>query len=190
MSATREPVFSPEQLARAFAPPTLLARGTGSPGESLSILTSLEDVRAAVSRAAGGAQRLISIYTADLEPGVYEQPAFLEIMKRLVLGRRYARIRVLVHQPLRLIGNSNRFVAMSRRLTSHIEIRTVVPQFAQRRCAMMIADDRAIVFRTHADRWEGVAGFNQPPIARLHLQEFDEMWLASAPEAEARHAAP
>ena len=29
---------------------------------------------------------------------------------------------------------------------------------------------------------EGVAGFEQPPIARLYLQEFDEMWLASVPK--------
>lgn len=183
MSTPSDTVFSAEQLARAFAPPSLLARGTGTPGESLSVLTCLDDVRAAARRAAAGAQRLMSIYTADLEPDVYEHPAFLEIVKGLVLGRRYARIRVLVHEPLRLIGNSNKFVAMSRRLTSHIEIRTVTAQFAQRRCAMLIADDRAIVYRTRADSWEGVAGFNQPPITRLHLQEFDEMWLASAPEA-------
>jgi hypothetical protein len=37
------------------------------------------------------------------------------------------------------------------------------------------------MFRTQAAGWEGIAGFNQPPIARLHLQDFDEMWIGSPP---------
>jgi hypothetical protein len=46
---------------------------------------------------------------------------------------------------------------------------------------MFIADANAIVYRSQVTSWEGVAGFNQPPIARLYLQEFDEMWVASIP---------
>ncbi len=168
----------------ASAPLPQLARGASATPEveALQVLTSLEDVRAAVRRAAAGAQRLMSIYTADLEPAVYDEPQFLEIVKRFVLSRNFAKVRVLVHEPLRLIGNTNRFVAMSRRLSSYIDIRTAAPRFAHDRSAMLIADSNAIVYRTKASSWEGVAGFSQPPIARLHLQDFDEMWIASAPE--------
>jgi hypothetical protein len=171
-----QPLPGPMQLRNAPPPPV----------EALSLLTSLEDVRIAARRTAASAQRLMSIYTSDLEPEVYDQPAFLEIVKRFVLGRSFAKVRVLVHEHLRLIGNTNRFVAMSRRLSSYIEIRVVAPAFQHRRSAMLIADDRAIVYRTRASSWEGVAGFNQPPVARLHLQEFDQMWVASAPEKELR----
>lgn len=163
--------------------PALLGRGSAeTPAEALQVLTCIDDVRVAVRRVAGSAQRLLSIYTSDLEPPVYDEAQFLEIIKRFVLSRNFAKVRVLVHEPLRLIGNTNRFVAMSRRLSSYIEIRTAAPQFAHNRSAMMIADSRAIMYRTQAARWEGVAGYNQPPIARLHLQDFDEMWIASAPE--------
>ncbi len=166
----------------------VLHRAPPPPVEALSLLTSLEDVRLAARRTAASAQRLMSIYTADLEPEVYDHPAFMDIVKRFVLGRSFAKVRVLTHEHLRLIGNTNRFVAMSRRLNSYIEIRVVAPAFQHRRSAMLIADDRAIVYRTRAASWEGVAGFNQPPVARLHLQEFDEMWVASAPEQELRVA--
>ena len=169
------------------APSAALLRAP-PPVDALSLLTSLEDVRIAARRTASVATRLMSIYSADLEPEVYDQPAFLEIVKRFVLSRSFAKVRVLVHEPLRLIGNSNRFVAMARRLTTYIEIRVVAPAFQNRRSAMLIADDRAIVYRTRASSWEGVAGINQPPVARLHLQEFDEMWHASAPEPEPRTA--
>jgi hypothetical protein len=167
-----------------LAPPTLLGRGAPAPvSEALQVLTSLDEVRVASRRAASMAQRLMSIYTADLEPQVYDQPAFLEIIKRFVLSRSFAKVRVLVHRPLRLIGNTNRFVAMSRRLSSYIEIRVAATQFAERSSAMLISDSNAIVYRTQAARWEGIVGFNQPPVAKLHLQDFDEMWIASAPEA-------
>jgi hypothetical protein len=158
----------------AIAPPNLLARGSAPvAGEALQVLTSIDDVRAAVKRVAAGAQRLMSIFTEDLEPDVYDQAPFLDIIKRFVLSRNFAKVRVLTHRPLQLIGNSNRFVAMSRRLSSYIEIRTANPVYANRVSAM---------YRTRAQQWDGVAGFNQPPIARLHLAEFDEMWIGSPPE--------
>ena len=178
------------QLLGSLPTASALLRSPPPPAvEALSLLTSLEDVRIAARRTANSAQRLMSIYSSDLEPEVYDQPAFLEIVKRFVLGRSFAKVRVLVHEPLRLIGNSNRFVAMARRLTTYIEIRVVAPEFQSRRSAMLIADDRAIVYRTRASSWQGVAGFNQPPVARLHLQEFDEMWLASSPDQEELRAA-
>jgi hypothetical protein len=165
------------------APANLLARAPASlAGEALQVLTSIDDVRAAVRRTALSAQRLMSIFTEDLEPDVYDEAPFLDIIKRFVLSRNFAKVRVLTHRPLQLIGNSNRFVAMSRRLSSYIEIRVADPKYSHNASAMMIADSKAIMYRARARQWEGVAGFNQPPIARLHLTEFDEMWVGSPPE--------
>ena len=45
------------------------------------------------------ATRKVSIFTHDLEPGIYDDPEFLEIIKRLVLSQTYARIRVLIADP-------------------------------------------------------------------------------------------
>jgi hypothetical protein len=154
--------------------------------DPLSLLTSLEDVREAALRTASAASRLLSIYSADLDPEVYDQPAFLEIVKRFVLSRSFAKVRVLVQEPLGVVGNSNRFVAMARRLTTCIEIRVASPEFRDRRSAMLIADDRSVLYRTRAANWDGMAGFNQPLIARLHLKEFDEIWMGSAARQEPR----
>lgn len=171
------------------APPPVASR-MDTEAEALTMLTSMEDVRGAVRRAASGAQRLMSIVTEDLEPEVYEHPLFLDTIKRFVLGRSFAKVRVLLHDASRLIGNSNRFVALSRRLASCIEIRTVAPSFRGAHPALLIADEKAIVYRPRWESWEGVAGFNQPPIVRRHLQEFDRVWLASAPEHDLRRAIP
>ena len=52
----------------------------------------------------------------------------------------------------------------------------------------MYADDRAIVYRVHSDRWDGVADLNNPPVARQYLDEFDEIWHASSPDEASRQA--
>nr|MBW4053673.1 hypothetical protein [Pseudomonadota bacterium] len=139
-------------------------------------------VRSAVCQVAASAQRLISIYTPDLEPDIYDQTSFLEVIKHFVLARSFAKVRVLLAEPTRVMRDSNRFVAMGRRLSSCIDIRYIAAEARQRASAYLIADDRAIVYRMRADTWDGVADINNPPVARLYLQEFDQIWDASAAE--------
>jgi hypothetical protein len=166
------------------AGPTSVRHG----GETLTVLTTLTEVRAAVNEIAAAAQRLISIYTPDLEPDLYDQSAFLELVKHFVLTRSFAKVRVLLAEPTRVMRDTNRFVAMGRRLSSCIDIRYVAAQGPQRASAYLIADDRAIVYRMRSDTWDGVADINNPSAARLYLQEFDQVWNASAAEHGLRAA--
>lgn len=173
------------QLASARYAPESASDSPPAPGrasESLTVLTALSEVRAAVNAAAASAQRLISIYTPDLEPDLYDQTAFLDIIKHFVLARSFSKVRVLLVEPARVMRDSNRFVAMGRRLSSCIDIRYVAAEARQRASAFLIADDRAIVFRMRADTWDGIADLNNPPVAKLYLNEFDSVWNASAPE--------
>jgi hypothetical protein len=178
------------QLASARYAPESATPGTPSArsAETLTVLTSLAEARLAVNKAAGVAQRLISIYTPDLEPDLYDQTAFLEIIKHFVLARSFAKVRVLLVEPSRVMRDSNRFVAMGRRLSSCIDIRYVSGDAPQRASAYLIADDKAIVFRMRADTWDGIADFNNQAVAKLYLTEFDTVWNASAPEHGLRSA--
>jgi len=181
------------QLANArYASESVTASGARSAGrqgpETLTVLTSLNDVRAAVNTTAASAQRLISIYTPDLEPDLYDQTPFLDIIKHFVLTRSFSKVRVLLAEPTRVMRDSNRFVAMGRRLSSCIDIRAITTQGPQRASAYLIADDRAIVYRMRADTWDGVADASNQPAARLYLQEFDNIWNASFAENGLRAA--
>lgn len=147
--------------------------------ETLHVLSTFDEVRAATETVASSGQRLISIMTPDLEPEIYDQAALLEVIKRFVLGHSFAKVRVLMRDQARLSSGANRFIAMAHRLTSYLEIRIRAPQYRELTAAYCIADDRAIVYRLRADRAEGIAGFNNPPIARQYLQEFDAVWQAS-----------
>jgi hypothetical protein len=181
------------QLANARYAPESVGPGRGTSqgrqgAETLAVLTSLAEVRAAVNEIAAAAQRLISIYTPDLEPDLYDQTPFLEVIKHFVLTRSFSKVRVLLAEPTRVMRDSNRFVAMGRRLSSCIDIRYVAAQSQQRASAYLIADDRAIVYRLRADTWDGVADINNQPAARAYLQEFDLVWNASAAEHGLRAA--
>ncbi|MFZ1099730.1 MAG: hypothetical protein WAN26_10055 [Steroidobacteraceae bacterium] len=180
------------QLANArYASESSSASGSAAASrhsaETLTVLTSLNEVRGSVTEVAATAQRLISIYTPDLEPDLYDQTPFLEVIKHFVLTRSFAKVRVLLAEPTRVMRDSNRFVAMGRRLSSCIDIRYGT-QSPQRASAYLIADDRAIVYRLRADTWDGVADINNPAAARLYLQEFDQVWNASAAEHGLRAA--
>ena len=156
------------------------------PVESRCILATLDEVRAATLQCAAAATRMLTMYTQDLESQVYDQPAFIDTVKRLVLARGYAKVRVLLVEPSRAVYESSRFIALARRITSHIEIRHANPEFRRDPCAFLVADDRAVVYRLDARRWDGVAELNDPGVARLYLDRFDEVWLASAPDLETR----
>ena len=150
------------------------------------VISTKEEMRLAAIETVREATRKVSIFTHDLEPGIYDDPDFLEVIKRLVLSQTYARIRVLIADPSRAIKNGNNFVHLGRRLNTYIEFRHVREDFRTHAESFCIADDVSLVYRLQASRWEGIADTYEPPVAKLYSKMFDEIWLASEVEMEFR----
>jgi hypothetical protein len=150
------------------------------------VISTREETRQAVIEVTREARRKVSIFTHDLEPGIYDDPDFLEVVKRLVLSQTYARIRVLIADPTRAIKSGNAFVYLGRRLNSYIEFRHVREDLRTHAEAFCIADENALVYRLQAERWEGIADTYEPAVAKLYGKMFDEIWLASEVETEFR----
>jgi len=153
-----------------------------------TVLSGIDEIRAAVITATGTAHRSISILTPDLEPQIYAHEDFLEALKRFVLARSFARVKVLISNPSRTLKSGNDFVSMGRRLNSYIEFRNLKPELGERNDAFFIADDAAIIYRTRNDAWEAVDVPCEPGISRHYLASFDELWHACATEPELRHS--
>jgi len=143
-------------------------------------------MRRAAIDVASEATRRLSIFTHDLEPGIYDDPDFLEVVKHLILSQRYARVRVLIADPTRAIKNGNAFVALGRRLNTYIEFRHVREDLRTHAEAFCIADETALVYRLQAARWEGIVDTYEPSVARVYGKMFDEIWQASEVEIEFR----
>ena len=151
------------------------------------VVSSFDDNQKATVAVARIAERGLAIYTPDLEPGVYDHEEFLAVVKRLVLSKRYARVRVLISNPGKAIRNGNRLVTLGRRLNSYIEFRDVQEEYREdHREAFIIADDRALMYRADAGKWEGMVGLNEPGIARQHLEIFEKIWQVSEYKNELR----
>ena len=150
------------------------------------ILSSKDETREAAVAVATGAKRCLSILTPDLEPGIYDHDDFLDVAKRLVLSKRYARIRVIVTDPARALRNGNRFVGVARRLNTYIDLRNAHQDYRGHREALLIADDNALLYRIDAARWEGIADSYDPVVTRRYLDFFDTIWNVSEPGPEFR----
>ncbi len=156
------------------------------PNSKRWVISTKEEMRKAAIDVVSTASRKVSIFTHDLEPGIYDDPEFLEIIKRLVLSQTYARIRVLIADPSRAVKNGNNFVHLGRRLNTYIEFRHVRNDLRTHAEAFCIADETALVYRLQASRWEGIADTHEPAVAKLYGKMFDEIWLASEVEIEFR----
>lgn len=154
-----------------------------------SDLRNLDEYRAAVAEIATRANRTLSIYTPDLEPLIYDHDLFLEPVKRLVLARSHARLRVLISNPSRVSREGNRFMMMARRLTSYIDLRNVAPEYRNNPCSFIVADDKLIAFRPQSTAWEGAIEFADIAIVKRHLAFFDEVWAGSLIQPEMRATA-
>ncbi len=150
------------------------------------VLSSVEDVRAAVVEATKLATRTLSIFTHDLEPDIYDHDDFLETLKKFILARSFARVRVLIQYPVRVIMTGSRFVNMGRRLNSYIEFRNLKPEFQDHPDAYFIADEQALVYRARAESWDGMSDTYEPAVARIYLSRFDTLWNACEIEPELR----
>jgi hypothetical protein len=150
------------------------------------VLSTLEEVRAAVVETTKLANRGLSIFTHDLEPLIYDHDDFLETLKRFILARSFARVRVLILDPNRVIKTGSRFVTMGRRLNSYIEFRNVKPEYRTHAEAFFIADEHALVYRARAESWEGMSDTYEPAVARIYLSTFETIWNACEIEPELR----
>lgn len=143
------------------------------------------NARAAV-RIAALARRSLVLLSRDLEPQIYDDERFLAEVRRIATSGRYARVRVLVQDSARATREGHRLVELARRLSSFVEIRKPHPDHRNVIESFLVADERALLHRKEADRFEGYADLDAPADARRLLRVFDEIWGRATPDPELR----
>lgn len=149
-------------------------------------LGAASDNRDAAAAVAGEARRELAIFTRELEPQLYDTRAFLDAAKSLALSSSRARIRILLVDSARAVREGNRLVELARRLSSFFDIRKPHPDDAELAETFIVADEKALLHRPLASRWEGYANLHDPLRAREKLKQFEELWQRSRPDPEMR----
>lgn len=147
----------------------------GEDGEERAV-DSLEGVQSATWTLANQARLSIDVIDRDLSPRLYDQAEFLDAVKALATSHRKARIRVLLHDVSAAVSRDHRLITMAQRLSTYVEIRRIGADFKEYNKGLFIVDEKAYVYRTLADRFEGVVSFNQAMRARELTREFDDIW--------------
>lgn len=149
-------------------------------------LATAADNRIAALEIAQLARRQLSIFSRDLEPQVFDTPELLEAVKNLVLSGSRASVRILLIDATRAIHDGHRLVGLARRLSSFVEIRKPHRDYLDMAETFMIADERGLLHRKLASRWEGIVDPNDPMQARDKLKLFNDIWQRSHSDPETR----
>lgn len=149
-------------------------------------LGTAADNREAALQIARLARRQLAIFTRELEPQVYDTPEFIEAAKQLALSGSRTRIRILLIDSRRATKEGHRLVELARRLSSSFEIRKPHRDYLDVAETFMIADEKGLLYRKLATRWEGIVDPHDPLAAREKLKLFDEIWQRSLDDIETR----
>ncbi|MEJ2593392.1 MAG: GNAT family N-acetyltransferase [Candidatus Thiodiazotropha sp.] len=130
------------------------------------------------------AKRDLSLFTFDLDPPVFDQPAFLEAFKSLALRSRYTRIRILLQENTLVLQRGHRLIELAQRLPSVIAIRKPNLDFIDFPENFLLVDDCGYLHRKGAESYVGIACYhNRHRVNRL-LALFDEAWESGTPDRE------
>lgn len=131
-------------------------------------------------------RRNVAILSRQMDGRLYNTADFMRALSQLASQHPRSRIRLLVKDAEPLIKYGHRIIELSRRLSSTIEIRVIHEDYREYNEAFMVFDEHGIIKRRYADRYEGIAHFNDPKQARELLAFFDEVWNISEPDPNLR----
>jgi len=131
----------------------------------------------AVAMLAGQARRELTLLTPDLEPCLYDQPAFLDAVRRLAVersGRQPVRVLVIDAEPA--IRRGHRLIELARQLSSAVQIGAVPEELAEQTDAYLLADDVGYCLRRRALPNIQLVDFAAPAEVRALRRGFDAVW--------------
>jgi predicted GNAT family N-acyltransferase len=123
------------------------------------------------------ARHQLAVYLPMLGNDRYASAEELAELRRIAISGRWARIRVLLHDPAAALRNDHRLVALAQRLPSAIQIRMPVDEADLAYVsAYMLNDVGGYLFLPEADRPEGRAARHDRASQAPLQQHFDEVW--------------
>ena len=157
----------------------------GQTDEPVELQSSTDNCEAAIAMIRQ-TQRSLIIFSRDLDAKIFDDAQLVGVVKDLVLNSRHSRIRIMTRDISRIVSQGHRLVDLYRRVPSYMDIRLPAKEHDNHNSAFVVADRTGVVFRSHADRYEGVANFNDQRMAEELSKIFDTMWEAGSHHPDLR----
>lgn len=149
-------------------------------------LTTADENRDVALELVRQAEREVYIVSYDLDAPVFSNEAFIEALSSFVRNKRRAHAQILLQQPNKVVKLGHRLIPLAQRLSSSIHIHRPGPEHRDYLETFMVVDGIGYFKRQLADRYEGLASFKAPIVARDLRDLFLTMWERSAPESQVR----
>jgi len=132
------------------------------------------------------AQRVLNIFTYDLDATIFGKPPFIEAVKQLIISHHKASVRILLQDCTRIQQEGHRLIDLGQRLTSQIEIRRPGSEHIDHHENFLTADQKGFIHRRFHDQFDGTADFHAPLKTSKLDSFFIDAWVHSEPCRELR----
>ncbi len=126
-------------------------------------------------------RRTVLITSRDLDPPIYDDGEICTAIKNFIIANPRARVRILLQNSSGLFQREHRLVLLAQQLSSFIAIRLPRAENANYNHAWFLADERGLIYRKLADRYEGTVCFNDPGQGGDLARSFDFIWETAEP---------
>lgn len=170
MRRSLEPLAGPER-------PPARPRGPSVPAEEFE---GLSEATQATLRLVDDARRELFVFSRDLDPVLYAQPAVIEAFRRFATAGRGGVVQLIVLDPAAVQGQGHPLLGLAQRLTSAFQLRTPIEDVDLQYPSAFLANDRdGYLFRQLGSRWEGDWSPAQPARTRQLAEHFGRVWERS-----------
>jgi len=126
------------------------------------------------------ATKHVTIWSRDIDSGLFEYPGFIEVLKRLVLAGRHVRVRILLaHMPAPR-EEQHPLLLLAELFPGTFDVRTIENPTMDA-AELIVTDESAVLYRIHADRWDGMSDIHDPNVARFYQTQFNSSWHQAVP---------
>lgn len=132
------------------------------------------------------ARHRLLILTPDLETGVLDQPELADHIVGLVRAHARNHVRIICADDRSPVRSSNRLVAIARRITSSLEVRTLKRDASLPDQVYILADQTGVLLRHDHRGPSGFVCYHDPGLVRRLQDSFDTLWNQSEPSREIR----
>lgn len=127
------------------------------------------------------AQDEICVFDRDLSQLPLDNPQRSEALREFLLARRSHRLRIALHDTLRLQNRSPRLQALLRNFAHAIEVRQVPDELRHLAECYLLSGSAYGAVRFHADHPRGKLVYGNPAELRPYVERFRQLWEVANP---------
>jgi len=128
----------------------------------------------------------LDILSRYLDPDVYDNNEFCEVLEDLALRSRHSQIRILLHNTKQVSQRGHLVMHLGRRLGSLMQFRQLAEVHKSIPDTFMIADGIGVMHRPHSDTLAATVNFKDRPKVKELSKLFDKLWVEAEPDQESR----